>query len=174
MARKTSPRTKQIRTNHGAGEALRKKWADPVWREQHLARKEFARLQRKANNTGHPSRVGVPDGMRKAEAMALWAQAREHAKRFIEIMEDKDMVEKVTIPGTEEDMAKRTLEEAYVHAVGPMTDSKTRAGYIRIVLDFTKSKPEQKQKLSLENSAEWLAALAADMPKKPDGNSGTE
>jgi hypothetical protein len=113
-----------------------------------------------------PSRMGVPDGMRKDEAMALWEKAKAEARKFITIMEDKELLPKVTIPGSEEEMAKRTLEEAYVYAVGPHTDAKTKAAYMRVVLDFTKSKPEQKSKLSLENSAEWLAALAADMPKK--------
>lgn len=170
--RKTSPRGKHKRT--GTSEALRKKWADPVYREKLIARRKFAQDYRKANNIPYPTRMGVPDGMRKAEALEIWAQARAYAKRFIEIMEEKELVEKVTVPGSEEEMAKKTLEEAFVMAVGPLTDAKTKSAYMRIVLDFTKSKPETKSKLTLDNSAEWLAALQADMPKKPDGISGTE
>ncbi len=171
--RKTSPRpNKSGRKCDLASKVWKKKWADPETRENWLARRKFLRELR-GQSYKKPSRLGVPDGMRKDEAMALWEKAKAEARRFIEIMEEKDLVEKVVVPGSEEEMAKKTLEEAYVYAVSPLTDAKTKAAYMRIVLDFTKSKPESKQKLSLENSAEWLAALAQDMPKK-DADGGTK
>lgn len=152
--------------------AFKALWADPVRREQMLAQRRATRALRE--HTYKPrSRMGVPDGMRKAEAMALWDKAKVEANRFIEIMTDAGNLPAVVVPGSEEEMAKETLRHAYEMAVGPLTDAKTKAAYLRIVLDFTKSKPETKSKLSLENSAEWLAALSADMPKA-DGNSRTE
>jgi hypothetical protein len=121
-------------------------------------------------NPHHFSSAGVPDGMRKPEAMRLWAEAREQAKKFIKIMEDKDLVETVVIPGSEAEMGKRALEEAFVMAIGPMTDAKTKAAAIRTVLEWTKAKPESKSKLTLDKSEEWLASLASDMPDADSGS----
>lgn len=165
--RKTSPRTKGIRHISAASSKLKALWADPEWRANYLARREFLRELR-GHTYKKKSRMGVPDGMRKEEAMELWEKAKAQARRFVQIMEDQGKLPKVTIPGSEEEMAKQTLEHAFTYAVGPLTDAKTKASYMRIVLDFTKKKPETTNKLSLENSAEWLALLAAEMPKKDD------
>jgi hypothetical protein len=172
--RQTSPRPKKtnlkLKKKHLL--AMRARWADPVKRAEMLAKIKFTRSLREHTYKSR-SRMGVPDGMRKAEAMALWDQAREQAREFIRIMEDKDELPKVVVPGSEEEMAKKTLEEAFKYAVSPLTDAKSKAAYLRIVLDFTKTKPESKSKLTLENSADWLASLANDMPKKDDnGSSG--
>jgi hypothetical protein len=176
--RKTSPRPNKSGTKSAERSAkFKAMWADPETRERWLASKKFLRETR-GHTYKKPSRMGVPDGMRKDEAMALWEKSKAEARKFIQIMEEKDLLPKVTVPGSEEEMAKKVLEEAYVYAVGPLTDAKTKAAYMRVVLDFTKSKPESKQKLSLENSAEWLAALAADMPQreapKKDADGGAQ
>lgn len=115
------------------------------------------------------SRIGVPDGMRKRDALPLWGKAREEAKRFIKIMEDAGKVDAVVVPGSEQEMAKKALEEAYVNAVSPMTDMKNKASFVRIVLEWTKAKPESKNKLTLENSEAWLNALQEDLKKDADG-----
>lgn len=171
--RQTSPRpNKSGRKNPIASDLWKAKWADPETRERWLAQRAMKRELRK-HTYKKPSRIGVPDGMRKDEAVALWDKAKAEAKRFIQIMTDKGLVNDVVIPGSEEEMAKNVLENAYAMAVGPLTDAKTRAGYQRLVLEYTKAKPESKSKLTLENSAEWLSALAQDMPKK-DASGGTE
>lgn len=110
--------------------------------------------------------------MRKTDADALWARALVQAKRFMQIMEDNDEIEKVVVPGTEASMAKEALEHAFVHAISPLTDAKTKSAYLRLVLDFTKSKPESKSKLTLDKSEEWLDALEKDM--KTDGGSPSD
>lgn len=171
--RKTSPKpTLRGRRYTYMSRAAKANWDDPVKREAMLTKRAFTRLLRK-HLYKPPSRIGVPDGMRKEEAQRLWAIAREEARKFIQIMEDAGELNKNVIPGSEEEMAKRVLEEAYMYAVGPQTDARNKATYIRVVLDFTKQKPESKNKLTLENSAEWLKALSADMPKK-DADGGAQ
>jgi hypothetical protein len=120
-----------------------------------------------------PTRRGVPDGMRKAEADALWTRAEAQANRFIRIMKDAGELPEVVVPGTEAEMAEKALAEAYKNAVGPLTDAKTKAAFCRLVLDFTKSKPESKSKLTLDKSEEFLAALEEDM-RKDERAAGSE
>lgn len=158
IPRQKSSRRK-YRANPGASEARRKQWQDPVYREKMLA------------NLKRNNRRGIPDGMHRDEAQQLWAKARELGERFIQIMEDADQVEKIVVPGSEAEMAKEVLKEAFVMAVSPLTDTKVKATYQRIVLDFTKAKPESKTKLTLDKSEEWLAALEQDM-KKDDRQAG--
>jgi hypothetical protein len=121
-----------------------------------------------AKATASGGRAGVPDGMTKAEAAPLWAKAREQARKFITIMEDAGEIAGVVIPGSEQDMAKRALEEAFALAVSPLTQAQVKNAAIRTVLEWTKAKPESKSKLTLDKSEEWLAALAADMKNDDD------
>jgi hypothetical protein len=159
--RKRSPRPLKTDIKRpGYGVFLREKWKDPEWRAMMMEKRAAAGRVRKEKRN---FRQGVPDGMRKADAEVYWAYARRQAKRFIQIMEDAELVETVPIPGSEAEMAKAALEEAFVNAIGPRTDAKSKAAFIRIVLDFTKSKPESKSKLTLDKSEEWLDAVAADM-----------
>lgn len=157
--RKTSPRTTTKRVTNGP--RLKELWADPEWRAALLEKRKAGLAKARAEGRG--TRMGVPDGMRKAEAEALWARASEQADKFIRIMKDNDELPEIVIPGSEAEMAEKALHEAYKHAVGPLTDTKTKASLLRLVLDFTKSKPESKSKLTLDKSEEWLSALDADM-----------
>lgn len=153
-------------TNTGATSALKAKWADPVWRAQVLEKRKAKMALRKGTNK---FRAGVPDGMRKPEADKIWAQAEIQAQKFIQIMEDAGELDKDAVPGSEAEMAKRVLAEAYKIAVGPGGDVKVKVTAQRMILDFTKAKPETKSKLTLDKSEEWLAALALDMS---NGGSG--
>lgn len=155
MPRKVRNSYHKGKSKPGVTAHLKKRWEDPVYRE-----KQLALLKAGADRA---TRRGVPDGMNKAQAEAAWCLARKHATRFIEIMEDAGKVPEVTVPGSPEEMAKETLKSAFVHAVGPLTDAKTKAAYQRLVLDFTMAKPESKSKLTLDKSEEWLATLAKDM-----------
>jgi hypothetical protein len=164
---------KTDRKHPGASEKFKKNWADPVWRDKQLALIRAGVAKRKAEGTTK-TRIGVPDGMRKEEAAVAWEKARDLGKRFIKIMEDKELVEKVVVPGTPEEMAKRALEEAFVFAVGPHTSIKEKVSYIRTVLEWTKAKPESASKLTVTKAEDWLAELAADMPKKDDDTSAAD
>jgi hypothetical protein len=125
--RKRSRRPKKTRRKDPKGSIrLKALWADPEWRAALTAKFKEAAARRKDNPEKYYRR-GVPDGMRKAKAERLWSAAREQAKRFIKIMEDNGAVEAVVIPGSEAEMAKKALEAAYAHAIGPLGDAKTKA-----------------------------------------------
>lgn len=129
---------------------------------------------RKHYKPGWPfrSRIGVPDGMRRYQVLPLWEKAEAQAKRFITIMEDADKLPKNPEPMSEEAMAKEALYEAFRIAVGPLTDAKTKVPAARLVLEFTKAKPEAKSRVTLDNAEAWLDALEKDMKKKDGGHSG--
>jgi hypothetical protein len=123
-------------------------------------------------------RRGVPDGMRKADADALWAEAHKLADRFIQIMKDQgelpdEVFEVVTVdsegetqtisasvPVTDNGKAERALREVFVLAVGPSTQA-VKLQAAKTVLDFTKSKPESKTKLTV-NPMSFLDELEND------------
>lgn len=162
--RKRSPRKLKNngkRKHTKSSEHFKKLWADPVWGARE--REKLVMRNRARAGTKLTSRVGIPDGMHAEEAALAWEKARELARKFIKIMEDNNEVEKTVIPGSEAEMAKRVLEEAFVMAVSPLGDAKTKNTAIRTVLDFTKAKPESRSKLTLTKAEDWLSELAQDM-----------
>src|SRR5258708_37691833 len=54
--------------------AMKKRWADPAYRAKQIAGRQRTALDR-ARHPEKYSRVGVPNGMRKAEAQALGDRA---------------------------------------------------------------------------------------------------
>jgi len=113
----------------------------------------------------HPERFfrrGVPNGMRKRDAIPLWERARELSTRFIKLMEEAGEVPVVVVPDSDEEKAKQALAEAFTLAVGPSTQQ-IKIQAINTVLAYTKSKPESKSKLTLDKAEDFLAAVAADM-----------
>lgn len=121
------------------------------------------------------NRNGVPDGMRRAQAEPLWAKARALADKFIGIMKEQGelpsdevvevtedgVTQYVTVPGSDGGKAEAALKEAFVLAVGP-SDQKIKIQAINTVLNFTKSKPEAKSKLTLNRAEDFLAEIARD------------
>jgi hypothetical protein len=177
--RKKSPRGKGVRTISAASEALRKKWQDPEYRERmrlvHLKNAEGRRT-----NPEKYTRLGVPDGMRKKDVAPLWEQANKLADRFIQIMKDKgelpdEIVEvivrdddgnetdrvPVAVPTNDAGKAEVALREAFVLAVGPSTQQ-IKIQAINTVLNFTKSKPESKSKLTLSKAEDFLDEIMRD------------
>jgi hypothetical protein len=59
---------------------------------------------------------------------------------------------------TDEGKAEAALKEAFVLAVGP-SDQKIKIQAINTVLNFTKSKPESRSKLTLNKAEDFLDAL---------------
>jgi hypothetical protein len=127
----------------------------------------------------HPEkfwRRGVPDGMRKRDAAPLWARANQLADRFIDIMKDvgelqadeivlltnaEGKVTQVSVPANDAGKAELALREAFVLAVGP-SEQKVKIQAINTVLNFTKSKPESKSKLTLNKAEDFLDAIEND------------
>src|SRR5258706_8779590 len=98
--------------------AMQKRWADPAYRAKQTEGRKRLALDR----VRHPekySRVGVPNGMRKAEAQALWDKASALADAAMKRLEDQGAVERVVVPDTDDDIAKKALHEAFKLALGP-------------------------------------------------------
>jgi hypothetical protein len=141
-----------------------------------MKKRDEARDADRKLNPNKYNRAGVPDGMRKRDAIPLWKRANELADRFIQIMKDvgelpdeqvvlvnEDGEEKlVSVPATDTGKAEAALREAFVLAVGPSTQQ-IKIQAINTVLNFTKSKPESKSKLTLNKAEDFLDAVAADL-----------
>jgi hypothetical protein len=146
--------------------ALKKaQWQDPEFRARHAA---AIKASHKADPTKH-SRAGVPTGHTRESVAPLWARARELADRFIQIMKDKGElpeyefvdvsddgdIHTVKVPTSDTGKAEAALREAFVLAVGP-SDQKIKIQAINTILNFTKSKPESKSKLTLNKAEDFL------------------
>jgi hypothetical protein len=110
-------------------------------------------------NPGKYSRLGIPDGMRRATATKAWSKARTKADAFIETLEAHDILPAVVIPDSDEEMAKAALREAAVLALGP-TNNRTKTMAINTVLTYTKGKPTQK----ITTKTDWLSLATAASP----------
>lgn len=155
LRRRCTPRLKNADPERSR--KMKEYWAGP--------RGEAERAKRKANPEKYYRR-GVPDGMKKPQAMRLWKKARKQAKQIMTVLEKRGDVPTVVVPNSEEDKAKRALEEAMAIALSPLTHSPTKVAALRLVLDFTKSKPTQKQEMTINSAEEWLKTVL-DEPTKP-------
>ena len=126
------------------------------------ARVKLNRMRRKTSTRKRGRPPGVPDGMRVEEADALWATARDQAKRFIEIMEDEGLLDKSAVPGSDEGKAKVALEEMVAIVLSPLSHQGTKISAARTVLEWTKSKPVQKSEMALTNAEDWLKSVISD------------
>lgn len=104
------------------------------------------------------SRMGVPDGMRKAEAEKLWELARQRAKKDIENMK------KTGVLDTSDDRAEAALQATLEVMHSPMNQQMKLAA-ARQVLEWTKAKPAAKTDLTVNTAEAWLAEIA----KEADG-----
>lgn len=132
------------------------RWADPVWREAALKRLADGRAKKKHG------REGVPDGMRKADADKLWAEAEIKANEMIDEMKASGDLPEIVVPGSDDEKAEQALKEAYKIALGPMTHQGTKLTAIRTILEWTKSKPESKSKVTINKAEDWLNEVAND------------
>ena len=76
---------------------MNKRWADPAYRAKQIEGRQRTALDR-ARHPEKYSRAGVPNGMRKAEAQALWDEASTLADAAIQRLEEQGVVERVVIP----------------------------------------------------------------------------
>lgn len=155
--RKKSSRHKAPGTNPAVSKRLKELWADPEWRAKATAKNREIATYRKQG-----ARCGVPDGMRKEEALEKWAVAKESAKQTMADLKDAGAL-------TADEKANEALETAITLMRSPMKQE-TRLAAARLVLDFTRSKPASKQDISVNKAEEWLAAVAAsnDEGKTPE------
>lgn len=103
------------------------------------------------------SPMGIPHGMKKAEAMKAWELARQLADRDIKRMKDAGILDDAD---TQAEAAMRATLEV-MHS--PM-DQKMKLAAARQVLEWTKAKPAAKTEMTVNTAEAWLASLA-DEPK---------
>ena len=101
------------------------------------------------------SRLGVPTGMRKAEAMALWDTAGEIADRIIGTLEADGTLPEVVIPESDDDVAKACIRELAIIAFGPGKDMRVKLMALYALLKYTKGKPTRHVDYTL-TPEEWL------------------
>jgi hypothetical protein len=73
-----------------------------------------------------------------------------------------DPFKQIDVPADDAGKAEACLREAFALAVGP-SDQKIKIQAINTVLNFTKSKPEAKSKLTLNAAEDFLSAIAKDV-----------
>ncbi|MCK1268494.1 hypothetical protein IVB44_29010 [Bradyrhizobium sp. 49] len=96
---KKSLRTKgSPRVTRATSDRLKELWATPEFRER-MKQRDKDRIEAAKSNPAAFSRLGIPDGMKRAEAIRLWTQTDALADKFIvalrktgEIPEDPDGV----------------------------------------------------------------------------------
>jgi hypothetical protein len=115
----------------------------------------------RALNPDKFSRSGIPHGHTRASVAPLWEEARRKADRFMQKMEDEGIVPVVVIPDSDEEKGKLALHEAAIMALGP-GEKQAKLAAIRTVLEYTRSKPESKSKMTINTSEQWLAEIAAE------------
>jgi hypothetical protein len=168
-----------------------KKWSTlpPAWRKsmseaqrrlcQHPKHREQLSAKLAKANANIVSRLGIPNGMRRAEAEKLWDAAGKKAdlamrgfqragilpptdaqlasitnEKFLQLL-NEGLID-------DDPLANRVLRECFIIAMGP-SDKRTKASAVGTLLAFTKPKPAQGQAISTNIGPEdWLrAAIAA-------------
>jgi len=120
--------------------AIKRCWADPAFRAKRAEGQKQHFVDRAANPDKY-SRVGIPNGMRRAEAMAKWARADALADEAMRQMQEQGVLP--TTPDgaiTDEALANAAIREALKMALGPSILSDKLAA-ARLVLTYTKAKP---------------------------------
>jgi hypothetical protein len=101
------------------------------------------------------SRLGVPNGMRKAEAMALRHTAGEIADSIVRALEADGVLPEAVIPDSDDAVAKACIRELAVIAFGPGKDQRTKLMALYALLKYTKGRPTRRLDYAL-TAEEWL------------------
>jgi len=139
-------------------------WAIPWKRAYMIEKVKAARALQQIERNANPdkfSRAGIPHGHTRASVAPLWAEARLKADRFIQKMTDEGILPAVVVPDSDEEKGKLALHEACVLALGP-GEKQAKLAALRTVLEYTRSKPESKSKMTINTSEQFLAEIAAE------------
>lgn len=132
----------------------------PGYRE--WLRMRRAQINQFRNKLGFPSwktRRGIPDGMRREDAEAAWAEARRKAKI--------DMANIKTIITIEDDRAEEALVSTLEIMRSPMNQT-MRLAAARQVLEWTRAKPAAKSEVTVNAAEAWLAQIAEEAAPKAE------
>jgi hypothetical protein len=144
--------------------ALKTIWSTPEGRAMMIAKIKAGSVAHWEDRRANPqlySRIGIPNGMTRRSVAPLWKKARQQADRYIQKMKDEGVISDVIVPDSDEAKGVAALHQATVLALGP-TDKTTKLAAIRTVLEWTRSKPESKSKMTINTSEQLLALIAAD------------
>lgn len=161
---KRKRRSKRLPKLNGAGVPRVKYRPGYKTKAQLAALKRWETRRKNGTDKGYKSpqrsRYGVPNGMRRAEAHALRAEAAKKAEAFVEELYEGQVV----VPDSDEDKAKLALKELVIIALSPGNQSYKISAAAK-VLEFTKAKPVQKQDVKISTAEQWLASVIADAGK---------
>lgn len=123
------------------------------------ARERMIRLHKEG---GFVDRTGIPDGWsgRKAERAAIMARADKEAADIVAVLVEKGVLD----AGNASNEALQTAV-AFVRA-GDAVTVRDRLAAARLVLDFTRAKPESSSRVRLEKAEDFLAKLAEEAAVK--------
>jgi len=119
---------------------------------------ESTRRYREANGGKPPTRRGYPSGWAGPRRRKLLLSIREEATKEAKVI----MTNLVTNGVVDKDNAGNQVLEAAigVSLAGDTYTIKDKLAAMRMVLDFTMAKPEQKQKVTVETAEDFLRNLA--------------
>jgi hypothetical protein len=140
--------------------ALRKLWQDPAYRAKMIAARHRSTEDRRKDPLKY-SRLGVPNGMRKAEAMAQWDTAGEIADRIVKALEADGVLPETVIPDSDDAVAKACIRELAVIAFGPGNDQRRKLMALYALLKYTKGRPTRRLDYTL-TAEEWLRKAAEE------------
>ena len=152
--RKRSPRPTRYRgrlKRPGTVAAQKALWADPEYRAMMMKKRQEAGARKRAE--GFAGRFGVPDGMRKAEAEKLRAEAKESVTKTM------SELEKAGVLDDADTQAREALETTLLIMRAP-GDKKVQLSAARQVLEWTKAKPAAKSDITVNKAEAWLAAIS--------------
>jgi len=86
------------------------------------------------------SRVGIPNGMQRAEAMAAWERAAILADEAMRQLYERGDLPAMTVPDRDDALANQAIREAFKMALGPGPLS-DKLDALRLVLKYTKALP---------------------------------
>jgi hypothetical protein len=160
------------------------KWQEPAFRAKMDERDNRRRELQKADPLRF-SRLGVPNGLRKAEAQRMWAIAETQADKAIQALKAAGVLPSsvscastataaetatetanssqqcatIAVPETEAGMAEAALREAFRLALGP-TGSRAKAQALATILRYTRLKPMGVLQLAMGDAESVLDELA--------------
>jgi hypothetical protein len=140
-ASKVKTRARVPHPNQSA--AISRCWADPVYRAKRAEGTKRMCADRAANPAKY-SRVNIPNGMRKAEAMAMWERASTLADEAMRQLQERGILPASASldleMATDEDIANLAIREALKMTLGPST-LRDKLDAARLVLTYTMAKP---------------------------------
>ena len=149
--------------------AISRCWADPIYRAKRAEGTKRMCADRAASPEKY-SRVGIPNGMQRAEAMAAWERAAILADEAMRQLYERGDLPAMTVPDRDDALANQAIREAFKMALGPGPLS-DKLDALRLVLKYTKALPPAVAHTLIDRyrDDDQLGLLLAIM-KEGDGN----